>query len=195
MRPDRMLVGMHLLLLFPIAMLWATCALAAPAPSGMGGGMGIGRSGGGDGGTGGGHGHGHMDDIMFLLQHHGKITRTVAETADGIRANTTSDDPAVASALHSHVAAMRSLLEGGGVIRECDPLFAAVFEVGGLRYHDRYRYQLPEFETHHPHHYPSNPSNQHRSQLSLNVTDLSNGVETHESGDGECAISLVQVSD
>jgi hypothetical protein len=32
--------------------------------------------------------------------------------------------------IQTHVQEMKSLLESGGAIRMCDPLFAAVFEVG-----------------------------------------------------------------
>ncbi|EGD76057.1 hypothetical protein PTSG_00767 [Salpingoeca rosetta] len=82
-----------------------------------------GRNGGMDGMDG-----GVMDTIQHLMQNHDKITRHYAHTSAGITANTTSSDPQVAGWLQQHVTEMKHLVESGGFIRQCDPLFVSVFE-------------------------------------------------------------------
>jgi hypothetical protein len=71
---------------------------------------------------------GDMATIHQLLTRHDKITRTVEDVDRGIRSVTTSSDPQLASAIATHVAAMRARLEGDHPIRQGDPLFREIFK-------------------------------------------------------------------
>ena len=62
-----------------------------------------------------------------LLAAHDQIQRSVTQRPDGIEAVTESNDPAVASAIRDHVAAMHRRLTNGMPIHLRDPLFAALF--------------------------------------------------------------------
>ena len=63
----------------------------------------------------------------FLIDHHTLVEREVEMTATGVRTRTTSKDPEIVTALRDHVQQMADLLEGGGRIRNWDPLFRELF--------------------------------------------------------------------
>lgn len=68
-----------------------------------------------------------MQGFHYLLEHRGKITRTVTNLPNGIDTLTQSDDPDVAAQLRLHVAAMVSRMEEGRPIHARDPFFAEMF--------------------------------------------------------------------
>jgi len=75
-----------------------------------------------------------MHVIHGLLASHARIERTVEDIPGGIRATTTSADPAVAAQIRMHVRQMQARLEEGRPIRHMDPLFREIF-----RHHDEVR--------------------------------------------------------
>ncbi len=66
-------------------------------------------------------------DFHALLEHHGRIQRSVTKLPDGIVAVTESDDAAVAKRIQKHVGAMYARVEEDRPIRRRDPLFDALF--------------------------------------------------------------------
>jgi hypothetical protein len=64
---------------------------------------------------------------VALFENHKKIKRNVQEQDNGIITTTTSDDPAVAALIRTHVAQMKARLTAGRIIRPFDPLFVALF--------------------------------------------------------------------
>ena len=92
-------------------------------------------------GMGRGHGHHHQshspdmaerhkrDQEVFheLLRRHDAIGRRVDEVPGGIRAETWSDDPALAALLRGHVAEMHRRLTEGFSLRHWDPPFPEIF--------------------------------------------------------------------
>ncbi|MQA84310.1 MAG: hypothetical protein GEV03_06725 [Streptosporangiales bacterium] len=69
-----------------------------------------------------------MRVIHRLLVGHEEIRREVADVPDGIRAVTTSEDPAVAELIRTHVWQMKDRIERGDPIRQMDPVFREIFE-------------------------------------------------------------------
>lgn len=69
------------------------------------------------------------DQAVFheLLRHHDAIHREVENIGDGIRALTTSDDPAIAGLIRVHVREMQRRLEEGFGLRYWDTAFAELF--------------------------------------------------------------------
>lgn len=64
----------------------------------------------------------------FLIDNHEKLDRTVEIVPGGVRTRTVSEDPEIVEALRTHVQQMADLLEGGGRIRNWDPLFREIFD-------------------------------------------------------------------
>lgn len=62
-----------------------------------------------------------------LLTDHARIKRDVQDVPGGIVTVTTSDDPAVAALIRTHVAQMKERVERGQPVRRWDPLFAELF--------------------------------------------------------------------
>jgi len=97
----------------------------------------------------GGHGHGHRhghdhdhgamgadmatrhkrDQAVFheLLRRHDAIRRSVTELANGIRAETWSDDPQLAGLIKGHAHEMHRRLGEGFGLRHWDPPFVEIF--------------------------------------------------------------------
>lgn len=76
-------------------------------------------------------GPGMMEDmhvIRSLLMNHESIERRVENLDNGVKTWTTSEDPAVASAIQTHVRQMKERLEENDPIRQMDPLFRKIFE-------------------------------------------------------------------
>lgn len=69
-----------------------------------------------------------MRVIHQLLQNHEQIEREVKDIPDGIRSRTTSEDPAVAELIRTHVVQMSQRVEEGDPIRMMDPVFREIFE-------------------------------------------------------------------
>lgn len=69
-----------------------------------------------------------MPAIHDLLVRHDAIRRQVDDIPDGIRAQTTSDDPSIAQLIQTHVQQMKARIEAGRPIRQMDPLFREIFE-------------------------------------------------------------------
>lgn len=90
--------------------------------------FGRGRGGGGGFGRGQDESFSHDRNIFHeLLGQHGEIERTVTETPNGVRTQTTSDNAEVAAKIRDHVDAMKKRIEGGSPVRRWDPLFNAIF--------------------------------------------------------------------
>lgn len=68
------------------------------------------------------------DVFHYLLEHHDKIKRQVTDRDDGVETLTESDDPAVASKIQEHVAAMHRRVQEGRGLRFWDDLFVALFQ-------------------------------------------------------------------
>ncbi len=85
---------------------------------GMRGGMGRGMA---------GH-RSEMRNAHALIAAHDAIERRVEMLPDGIRTETTTDDPELVAVLQQHVAEMARLIEEGGRIRNWDPLFSTIFD-------------------------------------------------------------------
>jgi hypothetical protein len=80
------------------------------------------------------------DQALFarLLEQHAALRRVTISLPNGIRVQTLSDDPALASVLWQHVEGMHARFAGGRAIRSWDPLFSALFEFRDqveMRYH------------------------------------------------------------
>ena len=71
-----------------------------------------------------------MQNAHFLVTNHDRLERSVEDIPDGVRTETTTEDPELLEPLRQHVREMSALLEGGGHIRKWDPLFAEIFEHG-----------------------------------------------------------------
>lgn len=63
-------------------------------------------------------------NIHELFNNHDKVTRKLEITDKGYTATTTTDDPALAKVLQTHVKQMETRLEEGYFIRRWDPAFA-----------------------------------------------------------------------
>lgn len=70
----------------------------------------------------------HQADIQALFAGHTRLRRVTEPLSNGIRACTTSDDPALAVILRRHAADMKARFAKGRAIRSWDPLFAELFE-------------------------------------------------------------------
>ena len=68
-----------------------------------------------------------MQAFHELLTEHAKVKRTVQEIPGGVVTVTTSDDPAVAATIRTHVRQMKERVEAGLPLRMWDPLFAELF--------------------------------------------------------------------
>jgi len=86
-----------------------------------------GRGAGAQGGMMGGH-RTEMRNAHALIAAHTDIKRQVEELPNGIRTVTTTTNPELLPTLREHVAEMAALIEGGGRIRNWDPLFATIFD-------------------------------------------------------------------
>jgi hypothetical protein len=62
-----------------------------------------------------------------LLTDHARIKRDVRDVPGGVVTVTTSDDPAVATLIRTHVAQMKERVERGQPVRRWDPLFVELF--------------------------------------------------------------------
>jgi len=71
-----------------------------------------------------------MHTAMSLVHQRQNIERTVEEIPGGVRTRTVvkGEDPALAATLLEHVEGMAGLLEGGGRVRNWDPLFSELFD-------------------------------------------------------------------
>lgn len=82
---------------------------------------------------------GDMRSIHGLLTSHEKIERRVEDIRNGVRTTTTSDDPAIAQLIRTHVRQMKARYERDQPIRLMDPLFRELFrnrDKASLRYED-----------------------------------------------------------
>jgi hypothetical protein len=80
------------------------------------------------GAQGGGAGHrSEMRNAHTLIAAHESIERRVEDLPNGVRTVTTTRDPELLPVLREHVTEMAALIEGGGRIRNWDPLFATIF--------------------------------------------------------------------
>lgn len=68
------------------------------------------------------------DIFHYLLEHHGKITRTVTELENGVKTLTESTDPIVAKKLQEHVASMYQRVEDGRPLRMWDEMYREIFQ-------------------------------------------------------------------
>ena len=68
-----------------------------------------------------------MSVFHQLLTDHAKIKRTVEDVPGGVVTVTTSDDPAVAATIRTHVRQMKRRVEAGQPLRMWDPLFVEIF--------------------------------------------------------------------
>ena len=68
-----------------------------------------------------------MPVIRELLLQHERIQRQVDDLPNGIRTVTTSQDPAIADLIRTHVRQMQRRVEHGQPIRQMDPLFREIF--------------------------------------------------------------------
>ena len=64
------------------------------------------------------------ENIHELFNNHNKITRKLDITEKGYTATTTTEDPALAKVLQSHVKQMEARLTAGYFVRRWDPAFA-----------------------------------------------------------------------
>lgn len=69
-----------------------------------------------------------MRNVHALIAAHGDIERLVEELPTGVRTLTTTTNPELLPTLREHVAEMAAMIEGGGRIRNWDPLFATIFD-------------------------------------------------------------------
>jgi hypothetical protein len=69
-----------------------------------------------------------MQVFHELVEHRAKIVRTVTPRSDGIESLTESDDPAIASLIQTHVAAMGARVKEARPIHQRDPLFVEIFK-------------------------------------------------------------------
>jgi hypothetical protein len=69
-----------------------------------------------------------MRNAHALIAAHGDIERQVEELPNGIRTVTTTHNPELLPTLREHVTEMAAMIEGGGRIRNWDPLFATIFD-------------------------------------------------------------------
>ncbi len=87
--------------------------------NGQGNGRGMGSAG----------GHGVMHKAMMLVHGRAAIERTVEEIDGGVLTETiVVGDPALRQTLLDHVSEVTALLEGGGRMRNWDPLFSEIFD-------------------------------------------------------------------
>ena len=93
---------------------------------GYGNGYGYGYGGGNH--HGGGGNSAAMETIQNMIAHKDDITRTIADTGDGVKTVTTSDDPEVAQWIKDHVTEMMSRIESGNRFRQRDPFFVELFD-------------------------------------------------------------------
>ena len=77
-----------------------------------------------------GRGRAEMQNAHFLVTNHDRLERQVEDIPNGVRTVTTTDDPELLEPLREHVREMSAMLEGGGHVRNWDPLFAEIFENG-----------------------------------------------------------------
>ena len=75
-----------------------------------------------------GRGRAEMQNAHFLVTNHDRLERKVEDIPNGVQTVTTTDDPELLEPLREHVREMSAMLEGGGHIRNWDPLFAEIFE-------------------------------------------------------------------
>ncbi|MBO1924783.1 hypothetical protein [Thiomicrorhabdus sp. 6S3-12] len=70
------------------------------------------------------------DQALFkeLLEEHQQLQRQTIKLENGIKAQTTSENPHLAKVLQKHVVGMEKRFSKGRAIRSWDPLFAALFE-------------------------------------------------------------------
>jgi len=70
------------------------------------------------------------DQALFkqLLTDHGQLRRETEPLPNGIRVQTTSDNPELVRILQEHVEGMKTRFGSGRAIRSWDPLFSALFE-------------------------------------------------------------------
>lgn len=68
-----------------------------------------------------------MQLAHFLIDNHERLQRTVELIPEGVRTRTTTTDPDLVESLRDHVRQMAALIEGGGRIRNWDPLFREIF--------------------------------------------------------------------
>lgn len=68
-----------------------------------------------------------MRTIHGLLGNPGKIDRQVEDLPNGVRTVTTSDDPAIARLIRTHVRQMEARYARGQTIRMMDPVFRELF--------------------------------------------------------------------
>jgi hypothetical protein len=72
--------------------------------------------------------HRHDQQVFHtLLDRHRQLRRTVENLPNGIRAVTTSDDPALAALIIEHAHVMHRRLQEGFGLRYWDPAFAEIF--------------------------------------------------------------------
>jgi hypothetical protein len=69
-----------------------------------------------------------MSLIHMLLANGDSVKRTVTLRPDGVETLTESDDPAIATAIQTHVASMYGRVQHDRPIHQRDPLFQAIFE-------------------------------------------------------------------
>jgi len=62
-----------------------------------------------------------------LLEHHGRITRSLEMLENGILARTLSEDPEVVDLLHEHATQMHRRMGEGFGLRKWDPAFVEIF--------------------------------------------------------------------
>jgi len=109
----------------------SSLALAQPeggAAPGRGPGRGMGRGMRGQGGGPPADMWADREVFHHLLEHHAEIRRTVTNLDTGVETLTESDNPAIATQIQEHVAAMQKRLEEGRGLRFWDPLFQALFQ-------------------------------------------------------------------
>ena len=69
-----------------------------------------------------------MRPIRQMLMNHEQIERRVEDLPNGVKTWTTSNNPAIASAIQKHVRQMKDRMEEDKPIRQMDPLFREIFE-------------------------------------------------------------------
>ena len=69
-----------------------------------------------------------MRPIRQMLMNHEQIERRVEDIPDGVKTWTTSEEPAIVSAIQKHVRQMHERLKEDKPIRQMDPLFNEIFK-------------------------------------------------------------------
>lgn len=82
-----------------------------------------------------------MRPIRSMLMNHEQIERRVENLENGVQTWTTSNDPAIASAIRTHVRQMKERMEEAKPIRQMDPLFRELF-----RHADKIDMQIEDIE-------------------------------------------------